>query len=184
MTGEWATALLGGWQQKYFWIYWTCFTPHLGKHNDKFPVILFVNRHRTHLTHELSELCSVLSISLISLYPNATRLFHPLDVTTFRLQEMGWKIAVIDWHRQKSDKLYTKNSLTFVLDGALKKYDLERSATRDFRVSGFYPFDPENNDFWKFFGKKNSSTPYVNPILVITYKMFKEIVWSQLITQL
>jgi hypothetical protein len=70
---------------------------------------------------------------------------------------MGWKIAVIDWHRQKSDKLYTKNSLTFVLDGALKKYDLERSATQDFRVSGFYPFDPENNDLKIFWKKKTAA---------------------------
>jgi hypothetical protein len=152
------------------------FTPHFEKHNAQFPVILFVNSHHTHLIHELSELCSVLRIILISLNPNTTRLFQPQDVTTFRPQKMGWKIAVIEWHRQKSDKLYTENSLTFFLGGALKKYDLECSATQDFRVSGFYPCDPENKDFSKCFGKKNSSTPSVNPILVITYKMFEEIV--------
>jgi hypothetical protein len=41
-----------------------------------------------------------LSINLISLYPNATRLFQQLDVTTFRPQKMGWRIAVIEQHRQ------------------------------------------------------------------------------------
>jgi hypothetical protein len=120
------------------------FTPHFGQHNVQFPVMLFVNRYHTHLTYELSELCSVLSINLISLYPNATRLFQPLDVTTFRPQKMGWIVEVIEWHRQKSDKLLHKEWFPSVLDGALRKYALECSATQDFRASGFYPWDPEN----------------------------------------
>jgi len=36
-------------------------------------------------------------------YTNAGRLFHPLDVATFRPQEEGWKRAVLERHRQNSD---------------------------------------------------------------------------------
>jgi hypothetical protein len=79
--------------------------PQLEKHNVKFSVILFINGHHTHLTYQLNELCSDLSILLISVYPNASSLFQPLDVATFRPQKIGWKTAVLERHRQNSDKI-------------------------------------------------------------------------------
>lgn len=48
--------------------------PHLLKNGTKFPVILFVDGHKSHLTYNVSELCSSLQIVLIALYPNCTRL--------------------------------------------------------------------------------------------------------------
>jgi hypothetical protein len=44
----------------------------LFERNTKFPVILFVDGHSTHLTYKVSELCKQLKISLIALYPNTT----------------------------------------------------------------------------------------------------------------
>lgn len=61
----------------------------VGNLHVKFPLILFINGHHTHLTYQLSELCSELSIILIFLYPNTQRLFLPLAIATFRPQKMG-----------------------------------------------------------------------------------------------
>jgi DDE superfamily endonuclease. len=87
----------------------------------EFPLIFFMNGNRTHLTYQLSELCSELSIVLIFLYPNAPRFFLPLDVATFRPQKMGWKKAVLEMHRQNSDKMLHKEWLAPLLDEALNK---------------------------------------------------------------
>jgi hypothetical protein len=132
------------------------FASHLGKHNVKFPLILSVDGHRTHLTHQLSELCSELGIILISIHPSATRLLQQLDVATFRPLQLGWKTSVLEWHRQNSDKILNKEWFAHVLNGALKKYSLEYSAILGIRTCGLYPWDPENTDFSKRLGEKTN----------------------------
>ena len=76
-------------------------TPHLGKHNDKFPVILFVDGHCTHITYQLSELWSGLDSIFISLYSIATRLLQPL--------KLGWTTAVLEWHGKSLTNYLTRN---------------------------------------------------------------------------
>ncbi|XP_072389495.1 uncharacterized protein [Diabrotica undecimpunctata] len=55
--------------------------PHLCKNEIQFLVILFVDGHKTHMSYELSTLCTRLQIILIALYPNATRILQPADVS-------------------------------------------------------------------------------------------------------
>ncbi|KAJ8932257.1 hypothetical protein NQ314_014803 [Rhamnusium bicolor] len=68
--------------------------PHLIKEKVKFPIILFVDAHKTHQTYELSQLCSKLQIILVSLYPNATRILQPADVSSFKPLKNSWKKAL------------------------------------------------------------------------------------------
>jgi hypothetical protein len=125
--------------------------PQLGK-QCKVPSYPFHQWTPHPLTYQLNELCSDLSIVLIYLYPNATRLFQPLNVASFRPQKIGWKTAVLEWHRQNSDKILHQECFTPVLNGALKKYALQCSATR-FLTLWLIPWDPENTDFSKYLGK-------------------------------
>jgi len=80
-----------------------------------------------------------LGIILVSLHPNAVRLLQPADVATFNPQKLGWKTAVLDWHRQNSYKILNREWFAPVLDGAC---DL-------------CPWNPENTDF-KMSWKKSS----------------------------
>nr|CAI5852764.1 unnamed protein product [Callosobruchus analis] len=64
--------------------------PHLKKAGVKFPVILFLDGHKSHLDRNLSDLCTKLEIILISLYPNTTRVLQPADVSAFRPLKQGW----------------------------------------------------------------------------------------------
>jgi hypothetical protein len=73
------------------------FALHFGKY-VKYPLILYVYSHRTHLTYQTRELCSKLGIIWIFLYPNATRLIQPLDVATFSPLKLGLKTAVLVWY--------------------------------------------------------------------------------------
>jgi hypothetical protein len=120
------------------------FAPHLGKCNIKFPLILYVYGHRTHLTFKLSELCYEWGINLISLYPNTTRLLQTLEVATFRPMKLCWKTVILQWHRQNSDKMSIKGWCAPVLDGALNKRSPDCLAIYGFRACGLYPWNPEN----------------------------------------
>lgn len=70
------------------------FYKYLGEKKVKFPIILFVDGHSTHLTYKVSELCKSLNIILISLYPNSTRILQPADVAALRPLKTFWKKAV------------------------------------------------------------------------------------------
>lgn len=65
--------------------------PYLLKKGQMFPIILFVDGHKTHLTLQVSELCTNLKIILIALYPNCTRILQPADVAAFFPLKCAWK---------------------------------------------------------------------------------------------
>jgi hypothetical protein len=52
---------------------------------------------------------------------------------------MGWKTAWQEWHEQSPDKILNKEWFSPVLDGALKKYSLERSAIQGVPACGLQP---------------------------------------------
>jgi hypothetical protein len=59
-------------------------------------------------------------------------LLEPLDAATFRPLKLGCKTAVLEWHRQNSDKILIEEWYSPLLDGALEKYSLECSAIQGF----------------------------------------------------
>lgn len=63
----------------------------------KFPVILFVDGHTTHISYETSSLCAQLGIILIALYPNANRILQPADVSDFQPLKTHWSkfVAIV-----------------------------------------------------------------------------------------
>ncbi|KAJ8983254.1 hypothetical protein NQ317_015603 [Molorchus minor] len=92
------------------------FYPHLEKSGIQFPVILFVDGHKTHIDRKLSDLCTNLQIILVALYPNATRILQPADVSTFKPLKDGWRKGVIEWRRNNPTEELNKkgpNSIDF-----------------------------------------------------------------------
>lgn len=74
---------------------WTCenffeyiantFEPYLTTQNISRPVILFMDRHVSHMSLKLSEFCATKQIELVAFLPNATHLLQPLDTACSRL---------------------------------------------------------------------------------------------------
>ncbi|XP_062536168.1 uncharacterized protein LOC134205175 [Armigeres subalbatus] len=58
--------------------------PSLVRRNVPFPVIFFVDGHSSHTGIEAAEACATLGIILIALYPNATHIMQPCDVSIFK----------------------------------------------------------------------------------------------------
>ncbi|KAK9681229.1 DDE superfamily endonuclease [Popillia japonica] len=93
--------------------------PHLVEKNTKFPVILFLDGHKSHLNYQLSLLCSELQVEIISLYPNATRILQPCDVAVFRPLKETWRQCVRQWEEEHPDEILNKVMFAPLLEKAV-----------------------------------------------------------------
>lgn len=60
----------------------------------RFPVVLFLDGHSSHLTLNLSKFCKEHEIILIALPPNSTHIMQPLDISFFHPLKSAWRSAV------------------------------------------------------------------------------------------
>lgn len=58
-----------------------------------FPVVLYADNHSSHMTMNLVKFCKEKQIEIIGLYPNATHLIQPLDVSLFHVLKEKYKEA-------------------------------------------------------------------------------------------
>nr|CAH7750980.1 unnamed protein product [Callosobruchus chinensis] len=97
MPDDWAVGRSdSGWMvSATFYEYVTKFMqPWLQERQVKFPVILFLDGHKSHLSLQLSRFCSQNEIIVYCLPPNATHMIQPCDVSIFRPLKAAWKKAV------------------------------------------------------------------------------------------
>ncbi|KAI4466761.1 hypothetical protein MML48_2g00008229 [Holotrichia oblita] len=154
--------------------------PYLKKHNTKFPIILFVDGHSTHMTYNVSILCSQLEIILIALYPNATRLLQPADVVAFKPLKNGWKKGVNEWRRSNLTKEKFAPILKLAIDNHLNRDILKNG----FRACGLFPWNPDSLDYSKCPGKSTQllRTTNIQPTVKMNYETFKGIVGKELLS--
>nr|CAH7736048.1 unnamed protein product [Callosobruchus chinensis] len=122
-----------------------------------FPIVLFLDGHKSHLTYELSILCSELNIEVIALYPNATRILQPCDVAVFRPIKMGWKKAVREFNEQNPGEIVNKISFAPLLENVVNNIVKAETLINGFRACGLFPFNPDSVDYSKCLGKENTS---------------------------
>ena len=83
------------------------FFPWCVKQKVQFPVIYFLDGHKSHLSLELSDFCLAHDIILISLFPNATHINQLCDVANFRAVKYKWGEAV-QLYKQETQVSLTK----------------------------------------------------------------------------
>lgn len=175
-----------GWMKKeIFYEYISkIFYPNVRKLNIQFPIILFVDGHQTHLDKRLSDLCTKLDIILVCLYPNATRLLQPCDVSTFKPLKDGWRKGVIRWRRENPMEELTKVRFASLLDCVIKSSVKPEIIISGFRTCGLFPWNVEAIDFTKCLGKTTRNSDNKKSILeedklntsALSYKTFQRIV--------
>lgn len=140
------------------------FYPDLLLNNVEFPVILYVDGHKTHLTIEISELCRTLNIHLIAIYPNATRILQPADVATFKPIKSAWTRELRRWYTEnKSGEVINKLNFAPLIKRVLDSATKESIAINGFRTTGLFPFNPDSINYEKCLGgKANQNTPQNN----------------------
>jgi hypothetical protein len=161
-----------------------CFYNYLRENCIPLPVILFVDGHKTHLTLEVAELCRTLKIHLIALYPNATRILQPADVAAFRPIKVGWRKTLREWYATNNYQInLTKENFAPLLKTVVDSCAKPETLMNGFRISGLYPFDPDNVDYSKCLAiEKETEQPVINKI-VLMYSEFCDLVGSAMIAK-
>lgn len=153
--------------------------------NIEFPIILFVDGHKTHLDRKLSDLCTSLKIILIALYPNATRILQPADVSTFKPLKDGWRKGVVKWRQSHPTEDITKKEFASLLKIVIDHSIRPEIVINGFRACGLFPWNPEAIDFSKCVGKNvvkatgDKENRQANN--TITFEKFKEIAGNTLL---
>ena len=94
-----------------------------------------------------------LDIILIALYPNATRILQPADVSAFKPIKNGWKKAVLVYQRNNPNKGITKENFASILQTVIDKSLSAETIQNGFRSCGLYPWNKDAIDFTKCLGK-------------------------------
>ncbi|CAH2108084.1 unnamed protein product [Euphydryas editha] len=157
-----------------------------------FPVILYVDGHKTHLTKEVSELCKSLEIHLIALYPNATRILQPADVASFKPIKSGWKKHLRLWYAENENgAVLNKQNFAPLLQRVVESSTNPSIAKNGFRTTGLFPFNPDAINYDKCLGNKEAKnlsaiaiTPPFNTMIQssLNFNDFKTIVGAERIT--
>ena len=93
----------------------------------KFPVLLYVDGHSSHLTLPLMKFCKEHDIELVALYPNATHIIQPLDVSLFHPLKEAYKKILRTWRIDNNVGYLKKFMFSPVLKLALDSIDFNNN---------------------------------------------------------
>lgn len=126
------------------------FYPWIVSMNIEFPILLYVDGHKSHITLSLSRFCTEKQIILICLPPNTTHILQPLHVGLFRSLKQSWKKCIKSYRVENGFKVLNRENFAPVLKMALEGVtNLKNIFQNSFRVCGLYPFDKANVDYTK-----------------------------------
>lgn len=120
--------------------------PFLQNNGTKFPVLLLVDGHRSHISGEVSKLCMENGIILYALYPNSTHILQPADVSVFRPLKNNWKLVVQNYKLKTGTRVLTRSVFAPLLEEAFKAATPSTIAN-GFRKCGLYPFNADAIDY-------------------------------------
>lgn len=151
----WTYALTdNGWMKSETFLFYleSVLYPSLIKSGVVFPIVMFVDGHKTHVTYQVSTLCSRLQIIIIALYPNSTRILQPADVASFKPLKNLWRYGVLQWRRDHPFMKLRKEDFAFILNEAVKKLN-SATISNGFKACGLFPWNANSIDYSKCLGK-------------------------------
>lgn len=159
--------------------------PEIFTFNITFPVILFLDGHKSHTTLQLTQLCQNLGIILIALYPNAKRILQPADVAAFRPKKVMWRKAVLEWRTDNLTKSLLKTDVAPILEKLLPKLN-KTTLKNGFEACGLCPFNPDQMDYTKCLMPSKPVQEILddNCSTSLNYQTFEEIVGPQLVRKM
>lgn len=113
----------------------------------KFPVIVFIDGHKSPVSLNLSEFCSANQIELIALYPNSTHLTQPMDVGVFKSLNSSFVTKAKDWRTLKQYSKIERKDVAPILEDAIAAIKYSELLVKAFRRSGLFPFTVDHIEF-------------------------------------
>ena len=142
-----------GWMDQTLFLQWlsNVFEPTMTTLRIRRPVLLFIDGARVHLSLEISEFCDENNIILYVLYPNATHLMQPLDLSLMGSVKQHYREAVRTWIEEHPFETYDKFAFPEAFRNMWKRAGTIENAAKGFKVAGLYPFDPHAIDERKLY---------------------------------
>lgn len=122
--------------------------PALRNAKVKFPVLLLIDGHKSHITYEVSQLCIENQIILYAFHPNATHIIQPADLSVFRPLKKSWKTIVQDWKVATGNRVVTRAQFAPLLKSAFGT-TTEEIIRNAFCKCGLFPFNANAIDYTK-----------------------------------
>ncbi|EDS41187.1 conserved hypothetical protein [Culex quinquefasciatus] len=121
--------------------------PALVKRNVLFPVIYFVDGHKSHMSLAVVEACLKLQIVLISLYPNSTRIIQLADVGVFGPMNHYWKKEVTKFMDENGENAKITPVTFPEMQEAMKHAFKMKTVSESFKPCGLFPFNTNAVDY-------------------------------------
>lgn len=118
------------------------FIPELKKRDVTFPVLLFLDGHRSHVNLDVTDLCMENEIVLYCFPPNSTHILQPADVGLFKPLKDKWRVTTSSWLRENPSEHISMRNLPSILSNVWTSL-VPSYAKNGFRACGLYPWDPE-----------------------------------------
>lgn len=129
----------------------------------KFPIVLYLDGHSSHLTIPLVDFCVSHGIEIILFYPHCTHICQPCDIAFFHPLKVWWSPFLIQW---KSDndvpKIKREHLASIVLEALNSMPNESQIIINGFKAAGLVPFDPDIVDFNMLVKKKKKINPIEN----------------------
>ncbi|XP_021709602.1 uncharacterized protein LOC110679408 [Aedes aegypti] len=136
--------------------------PYLIRRGVKFPVLFFVDGHKSHTALEAADACKRLGIILIALYPNATRILQPADVGAFKPLKTKWYQVVERWKMQNKSAALTLTMFGPLLQKAMDLAFTGSTVSNAFAACGLFPYNPDAVDYSKCIAGSNMNNLVVS----------------------
>lgn len=149
-----------GWMtgQSFYEFIANIFYPWLVSNGIDFPVVLFVDGHSSHLTMELSDFCIQNKIELVALYPNATHILQPMDISVFHPLKSGWKRGLQRYKVANEGKKIKRENFAPLLKEVIQETITPEMIKNGFRTCGLFPLNADGVPYEKYFKNKNIAT--------------------------
>ena len=112
----------------------------------KFPIILFVDGHSTHLSLPAAEFCSANGVILYCLLPNATHILQACDVGLFSPMKSAWHKTVKEWQMTHIGETLTKKQFPALFKTVWDQVTTMENACNGFRRAGLFPLTANGID--------------------------------------
>lgn len=112
----------------------------------KFPIILFVDGHSTHMSLPAARFCHEHDIILYCLLPNATHVLQACDIGLFSPLKSAWQAAVKTWQLDHIGEALSKTQFPEIFKETWVKVTTFENACHGFRQSGLFPLTPDGID--------------------------------------
>lgn len=130
------------------------FYPWLVKIKIRFPVILYLDGHASHLTYPLSKFCKERQIHLVALPAHASHIIQPLDVSFFRSFKSIWQVTHKTFCQSNGTVQLQKCQVGAVLKQALEDMEIPKNVKNGFRKCGLFPFDANAVNYKKILNNR------------------------------